>query len=450
MTIKSYKMKKNSNKIIITSGLSLLAMSGFAAEAQNESPNIIMIVVDDVGYADFACYGNTNHSTPNIDRLASQGAKFTDFHTNGPSSSPTRAALITGRYQQYAGIEGVITAASHRDKGLEPGANNSLASILKANNYKTAMFGKWHLGYSEEYNPIHHGFDQFVGYVSGNVDYFSHIDQEGYRDWWKQDKLAPEEGYSTYVITDYAERYIKKNKKSKKPFFLYIPHESAHAPWQGPNDEPLRSIEDGVFKTAKGREDVQTVYKEMIESLDDCVGRVMDAVEKAGISENTLILLFSDNGGAKLSNNAPFSGYKGSLLEGGHRVASIAVWKDKIKPGVVTDETVMTMDVMPTLCEVTNTSLEGVQHDGTSFWSTITEGKAMPERLLFWRSGHEVSVRDGNWKLRVNRKSRKGTLINLETDIAEKVNVWDQHPEVAERLLKAITEWEKNFTKQQS
>ena len=166
-------------------------------------------MADDMGYADFGCYGNTINKTPHIDRLAEKGMKFTDFHTNGAVSSPTRAALMTGRYQQYYGIEGVITAANHRKTGLDPSAT-TIAKLLRANNYETVIYGKWHLGYQKKFNPIHLGFDQFVGYVSGNIDYFSHIDQEGYEDWWHQDQLHPEEGYTTHLITDYAERYLKQ------------------------------------------------------------------------------------------------------------------------------------------------------------------------------------------------------------------------------------------------
>lgn len=427
--------------LLLTGGLGLISVSASASE--NETPNVIMILVDDVGYGDYGCYGNEVHQTPNIDFLASNGVKFTDFHSNGAVSSPTRAALMTGRYQQYFGIEGVVSAARHRDYGLSTDAN-TIAKLLKANNYQTAIYGKWHLGYKPLHNPIHFGFDEFVGYVSGNVDYFSHIDVQGYQDWWHNDKLVKEEGYTTYLITDYAEKYIKKKKR--QPFFLYLPHEATHDPWQGPNDAPVRGYtEEGKFEKYEGRKDLDTVYKEMIEALDDCVGRVVRAVEEAGIADNTLILLFSDNGGARLSRNEPLSGRKGGLLEGGHRVASIAYWPSKLKAGTLSSETIMTMDVLPTICEITNTSLDGVPYDGHSFWKTVTQGDAMPERTLFWRTGREICARNAEWKLRLNRMTRKGTLVNLSTDIKEKVNLWEKYPEIVSQLLKEIEQWESNF-----
>ncbi len=226
--------------------IAIIPTISFAASGTEQRPNVIVILVDDVGYGDYACYGHPTHKTPNLDKLASEGIKFTDFHSNGAVSSPTRAALMSGRYQQHFGIEGVITAASHRDVGL-PLGTTTIASLLKSNGYKTAMYGKWHLGYPKENNPINYGFEKFVGYVSGNVDYFSHIDQEGYEDWWHQDRLVKEEGYTTHLITEYAERFIAETKD--EPFFLYVAHEATHGPWQGPSDSAIRSIEDGEYKT---------------------------------------------------------------------------------------------------------------------------------------------------------------------------------------------------------
>ena len=435
----------NGQKLLaLTGGLGLLQIVPiFVSASENKNPNVIVILVDDVGYGDYGCYGNKVNQTPNIDFLAKKGAKFTDFHTNGVVSSPTRAALLTGRYQQYSGIEGVITAARHRDYGLSTDAN-TIAKLLKTNNYQTAIYGKWHLGYKPSSNPIHFGFDEFVGYISGNIDYFSHIDQEGYEDWWHNDKLVKDKGYTSYLITDYAESYIKENKN--KSFFLYLPFETCHYPWQGPNDKPIRALENGEFKRRKGRTDFDNVYKEMMETLDVCVGRVVQAVEKAGIAENTLILFLSDNGGSNISCNEPYSGGKGSLLEGGHRVSSIAYLPSKIKGGTIISETLMTFDLLPTICELTNTSLDHVLYDGKSFWNTITLGKEMPERTLFWRTGGQVCARREDWKLTINRKTRKGTLVNLSTDIKEKMNLWDKYPDIVSRLLKEICEWESNFS----
>lgn len=428
-------------KLVKASLLTCLMAPTCIINAQNTTPNVVLIMVDDMGYADFGCYGSTVNKTPNIDRLAKNGIKFTDFHTNGAVSSPTRASLMTGRYQQYYGVEGVITAANHRKCGLDPDAI-TIAKLLKSNNYETVIYGKWHLGYAVKHNPIYLGFDEFVGYVSGNIDYFSHIDQEGYEDWWHQNKLYPEEGYTTYLITDYAERYLKK--EHYKPFFLYLPFEACHGPWQGPTDKPVRGITNGKYENYPGRKDTKTAYTEMVETLDECMGRIITTLEETGLDKNTLVLFFSDNGGANLSNNAPWSGHKGSVLEGGHRVSSIAYWPGKIKAGSVCDETIITMDVLPTLCEVTSTPMNGI-FDGYSFWPTILSGKKMPERTLFWRTGNATCARHGKWKLMMNRKTGECILIDLSTDVKEENNLMDQYPGKAKSLLNAIKKWEKNF-----
>ena len=195
----------------------------------NDKPNIIIIVADDLGYGDLSIFGNKNINTPNIDKLGLEGIVFTDFHSNGSVCSPTRAALLTGKYQQRVGVSGVITAKNHRDKGLSTD-EITFANIAKESGYKTGIFGKWHLGYDPVYNPINQGFDEFIGFVSGNVDYHSHIDQEGYKDWWFDNELNEEVGYSTDLISKHSIDFIKKNKDEN--FLLYIAHESPHYPFQ--------------------------------------------------------------------------------------------------------------------------------------------------------------------------------------------------------------------------
>ncbi|CAN0487019.1 unnamed protein product, partial [Laminaria digitata] len=207
---------------------------------QNTQPNFIIIMADDLGYGDISPFDGWIH-TPHLDQLAEEGMRFTDFYASGPVCSPTRAGLLTGRYQQRAGIPGVVYAAPDRNRnhGLQPG-EWTFAEALREAGYATGMFGKWHLGYETKYNPIHHGFDEFRGYVSGNVDYFGHVDQAGFYDWWSQDKLINEPGYVTHLITQHALRFIEKNKDT--PFVLYLPHEAPHYPFQGPDDEPFRIV----------------------------------------------------------------------------------------------------------------------------------------------------------------------------------------------------------------
>ena len=410
---------------------------------QNEKPNIVLIMVDDMGYGDFGCYGNTEIKTPNIDRLSKMGMKFTDFHSNGAVSSPTRCSLMTGCYQQRNGIEGVITAARHRDCGLNPEVT-TIADLLQKNGYDTAMYGKWHLGYAKRFNPVNYGFDSFVGYVSGNVDYFTHFDQAGYADWWHGDTLTKEDGYTTTLITDYAEKYLKK--KHNKPFFLYVPFEACHYPWQGPKDVAIRHSVNGKYVRSSGRKDIRVAYKEMEEYLDDCVGRLMNTINECNLNKNTLILLFSDNGGSTNSCNYPLSGHKDMILEGGHRVPAMFVWPGKIIPNQVSDQLVLTMDILPTVCDVTNSTYNKKDFDGISFLPTLISGKNMPNRYVFWRNDRTSCARQGCWKLMVNRKTNEKILINLDTDLQEKHNLSNQQPKITKKLLKALKKWESSFS----
>lgn len=408
------------------------------AEAKPKKPNIIMVMVDDMGYADFGCFGSTLNKTPNIDYLAANGVKLTDFHTNGAVSSPTRAALMTGRYQQFYGVEDVIAAAGARDKGLDVEAP-TVAKLLKSNGYSTVIYGKWHLGYQKQFNPIHCGFDEFKGYVAGNVDYFSHIDLAGYLDWWHNDEIKNDEGYTTYLLTDYAVDYIGRDHKN--PFFLYLPFEVAHTPLQGPNDVAYRIEGKKMGNPPATSAPKQQIYTEMTEALDFCMGRIMDKLRETGLEENTLVLFFSDNGGSGAAWNYPLSGYKGSMLEGGHRVSFVGYWPGVIEKGITSDETILTMDILPTLCDVTGAKLKGT-FDGVSFWPTIMKGKKMPERTVFWRMNEKGAARSGDWKALIDVKTREVSLYNLKDDIGEKNELSAQYPEIASQILAEFTAWE--------
>ncbi|MCK9343938.1 MAG: sulfatase-like hydrolase/transferase, partial [Massilibacteroides sp.] len=239
-----------------------------------------------------------------------------------------------------------------------------------------------------------------------------------------------------------------------KPFFLYLPYEACHGPWQGPKDKAFRkakynennelvdpTIGEQTKNKHKSFEESKETYTDMVEALDYCVGRILKAVEQNGLSENTLILFFSDNGGAKMSCYAPWAGWKGSLLEGGQRVSSIAYWPKKIKANQVSDEMILTMDVLPTLCEVTSTPMNGT-FDGVSFLQTLIGGKKMPDRTVFWRTQKQVCARQGKWKLLLDRNTQKGQLVDISTDLKEEHDLWKQNPKIASKLLKAMQEWE--------
>jgi arylsulfatase A len=408
-------------------------------QSEKPTPNIIIILADDMGYGDLDCYGNNAFDTPHLDKMAKEGLLFTDFHSNGPVCSPTRAALLSGQYQQRVGIEGVVQANKFRHTGMNRDTY-TIAQHLKSLNYSTAIVGKWHLGYDTAYSPLNFGFDYFKGFVSGNVDYHSHIDGEGIYDWWEQKEKIVEPGYTTDLITKAAVDFITRNKK--QPFFLYVAHEAPHFPFQGRDDPPDRTI-GGSFPMHGSTTDVESTYREMIRALDDGVGAIFHTLEELKLLDNTIVFFMSDNGALeKVGSNAPFSGYKSGLREGGHRVPAMAFWKEKITPGI-SDETLITMDIFPTLVSITGGSLpKGIQLDGVDFSSVLFDGKKLDERILFWRFKGDRAVRRGPWKLLVEGDSMY--LFNLEDDPYERSNLINTSV-MADSLMQFLQMWEKEM-----
>lgn len=425
-------------RAIFTCCLCAIAFAEVAGESA-EHPNFVVIMADDLGYGDISCYGGWIE-TPHLDALAASGARFTDFHSSGNVCSPTRAGLMTGRYQQRAGIPGVIYADQTRAvhyHGLQT-SEVTFAEVLRDAGYSTAIFGKWHLGYETKYNPIHHGFDEFRGYVSGNVDFFSHVDQVGVYDWWHQDKHVQEEGYTTHLITQHAVRFIEHNKE--RPFCLYLPHEAPHYPYQGPGDKAERAV-GGKFKTQGARRDIKSAYREMVEEMDKGVGEVVAALEQAGVAERTLILFFSDNGANRHGSNAPLRGAKGSNWEGGHRVPAIAAWPGKIAAGRVVEDLAISLDVMPTMLAAAGVAVER-KLDGVSLLSNLVDGEPLGDRRLFWNGR---AMRDGPWKLVLNGKGGdKRGLYHLGRDIGEQNNLAEHDRDRVEKMTAAIEAWQRD------
>jgi len=405
-------------------------------------------MADDLGYGDLGCYGNTAFATPNLDALAEAGVRFIDFHANAPVCSPTRAALLTGRYQQRCGIEGVVTAKNHRDTGMAL-EELTFAEVLRAAGYRTGLFGKWHLGYQVEFNPTQQGFDEFRGYVSGNVDYHSHIDQTGVDDWWQGVEKAPEQGYVTDLITRHAVGFIERHRN--EPFCLYLPHEAPHYPYQGRADEAVRK--PGAPAVVRGRlGDCRATYREMVEVLDQGVGEVVRTVKRLGLERRTFIFFCSDNGATPQGSNAPLNGHKGSLWEGGHRVPAMACWPGRLRPGTVSHDTAMTMDLFPTLAAVAGVPIPGDVHpDGVNLLPALEHGDRLLERTLFWRFGAQKAVRRGPWKLLVAPREARGRgrdskpqarLYHLGRDLGEQRDLSRVDPERVRQLRTELDAWE--------
>ncbi|WP_299782425.1 sulfatase [uncultured Formosa sp.] len=422
--------------------VSFLTVSTLSCAAQKAGkPNIIIIMADDMGYGDLSCYGSTLINTPNLDKMAAEGIKFTDFHSNGPVCSPTRAAILTGKYQQRVGIDGVVTAKHDRDKGLAT-AEVTFAEAIKGEGYVTGMFGKWHVGYQKTFNPINQGFDEYIGYVSGNVDYHSHIDQEGYEDWWNGDTKQNEKGYSTDLITEHSVDFIKRHKD--EPFLLYIPHEAPHGPFQGRMSKAERTVgwkNGSKQKNNLSEEELNSIYKEMVEVMDEGVGEVLKTLKELKIDKKTLVFFCSDNGASKkVGSNGSLKGYKSTLWEGGHRVSAIARYPGTIKPNQINNETILTMDLFPTIMDFVGAK-QSENLDGVSLKDNLLKGEALPQREVFWGYVGRKVIRQGDWKLMLPKKNAEPLLFNLKTDISENNNVASEHPELVKTMLKKLETW---------
>ena len=415
-------------------------------------PNIVLIMADDLGYGDIGCYGSKVNHTPHLDRLAASGMRFTDFHSNGPMCSPTRAALLTGRYPSRFGrrFESALSG-SRRDPGL-PLKAVTIAEVLRERGYATGMFGKWHLGYEPPFLPTRQGFDEFRGLLSGDGDFHTRVDRSGNEDWWKNEVLNMEEGYTTDLITQHSVSFIEHHRDD--PFFLYIPHLAIHFPWQGPGDPPHRRAGTAYYNDKWGiipdRGNVQPHVTAMIERLDDSVGEIVAALEKGKLTDNTLLIFTSDNGGYReyrggfknISDMGPFRGQKATMYEGGHRVPMICSWPGKIAPGV-NDETIMTFDLSSTIINLANATLKDeANFDGINLKDLLFHGSKLPQRTLFWRMGNGKAIRKGPWKVCI-RGQDPPELYQLTSDPGESKNVASQHPEILRQLLEELSQWEK-------
>ncbi|MCH1494977.1 MAG: sulfatase-like hydrolase/transferase, partial [Rubripirellula sp.] len=301
----------------------------------DQPPNIVVILADDLGCCDLALYDGWVE-TPRIEQMAKEGMRFTDFHSNSSVCSPTRTAFLTGRYQQRSGIVDVIVGSREPDSGISP-AVVTLPRVFNDNGYATALFGKWHCGYQDEYSPIHHGFDEFVGFLNGATDYHQH---SSWRVGLKQTNVA---GYSTDIITQRSVDFIERHRD--EPFFLYVSHAAVHNPYQTAEDTP--------DKRAKGENPNRinpvnrAKYKWMLQDLDRGVGRIIDTLRELNLAENTLVMFFSDNGAVGMCPQEfrKLRGGKFSHYEGGHRVPAVAWWPGKIKAGVESSELIMGFDL---------------------------------------------------------------------------------------------------------
>ena len=420
-------------------------------QATDRRPNIVVILADDLGYADLAVYGSERNRTPHLDRMASEGLRFTDFHSTGPMCTPTRAALLTGLYPQRFGesFEGALSGIDDYDTGLPLDAL-TIAEALRDMGYRTAMYGKWHLGYHPPFWPSEQGFEDFRGLGSGDGDHHSQIDRSGRRDWWHNAEIEMEDGYTANLITDHSVEFIERSEE--EPFFLYVAHLSIHFPWQGPDDLAYR-VEGGNYHnlTKLGdldSLDVSSQANKMIEAVDESAGRILAAVRERGSERETLVFFTSDNGGYRtyqggyhnISENGPLRGQKTEVYEGGHRVPAIAWWPGRVEPGT-SDALATTLDLFPTIWELAGGGTDRLAVDGVSLAGPLLDGQALEPRTLYWRIRSRAALRQGQWKL-VRHMNDPSELYDLSMDIGETNDLSTQHPEVISELERALADWE--------
>lgn len=419
------------------------ATIGHAQSARESRPNVVLIITDDMGWADLGSYGATDIRTPNLDRLASEGLRLTDFYANGVTCSPTRAGLISGRYQQRYGIEAPLPNATRAgDRGLAS-TDHSLPKLLKNHGYATALIGKWHLGYVEANSPAAHGFDYFFGLKSGYHDYYTHHDGEGQPDLWENDEPVESEGYTTDLVTQRATRFIDEHKD--EPFFIDVAYTAPHWPYQAPG-KPSTAPNHAAHVLPHDLEtSTRADYVAMVEHLDAQIGELLAAIERAGVADDTIVIFTNDNGGEWLSSSTPLFGRKWTVFEGGIRVPAIVRWPNRIPAGSVSAQVGITMDLTASILGVTGAPVPAdARLEGVNLFP-VWEGRAPQfERTLFWRSGNgpnkRTAIRRGQWKLIVDGPHTY--VFDLRTDLSERNDLARWRQDVAQELRPLLTEWE--------
>ena len=408
-------------------------------------PNLIFIVADDLGYADLGCYGGRPAGfgavSPVLDAMAANGLRFTQGYANSPVCSPTRFALMTARWQYRlrGAAEEPINSRSRGSTTLGlPPDHPTLPSLLKGAGYRTALIGKWHLGYPPNFGPLRSGYEEFFGPMSGGVDYFTHADSAGRHDLYEGEAEQAQDGYLTDLITGRAIDWLQRVVREERPFFLSLHYTAPHWPWETRDDRELAfNLQGSLFHLAGGN--IHT-YRRMIHHMDEGIGRLLDALRRVGRLDDTLIVFTSDNGGERFSDNWPLVGGKMDLTEGGIRVPYIVQWPAVISPGGVSTQHCLTMDWSATLLDAAGVAADaGHPLDGVSLLPVLREPAKTFRRTMHWRMNHrgQRALRDGDWKyLRVDGNDY---LFDITQDERERANRAALEPG---RLQRLRADWE--------
>jgi len=410
-------------------------------------PNIIFIVADDLGFADLGCYGGRDAAfgkvSPVLDGLAERGMRFTQGYANSPVCSPTRFALMTARYQYRlrGAAEEPISGKSRYSTTLGlPPEHPTLPSLLKKSGYRTALIGKWHLGYPPSFGPLRSGYEEFFGPMAGGVDYFTHCSTSGEHDLWFGESERADEGYLTDLLSRHAVDWIGRMAAADAPFFLSLHYTAPHWPWETRDDRSVsEAVRSNLFHLDGGN--IHT-YQRMIHHMDEGIGWVMDALRQHHLEQDTLVVFTSDNGGERFSDNWPLVGGKMDLTEGGIRVPWIAHWPAGITPGTTTTQACMTMDWSATMLDLAGVEADPAYPlDGVSLLPVLRDARHTFSRPMHWRMNHrgQRALRDGKWKyLRVDGHDY---LFDITSDERERANLAEREPTRLANMRQAWEQW---------
>jgi arylsulfatase A-like enzyme len=432
-------------KYILLGFLFIAVSSNSFTRTQKNLPNILLIMVDDLGYGDLACMGATDLKTPNIDDIANQGLTFTNFYANCTVCSPSRASLLSGKYPDLVGVPGVIRQVETDNWGWFSEDAILMPEILKTQGYQTGMIGKWHLGFDSPNIPNDRGFDFFHGFLGDMMDdYWTHL--RGGVNWMRHnyEEINPE-GHATDIFTNWTLDYLDGQKDKEQPFFLYLAYNAPHFPIQPPD----KWLEE-VRKREPGLSEKRTKNVAFIEHLDYNIGRVLESLKRTGLDDNTLVIFTSDNGGALRyeQSNGNLRGGKQDMYEGGIRVPAFFYWKNKIAPGTVTDNQGMLMDLYPTICDLIDAS-SSKEIDGMSILPTLMgKEQVTNDRFVFWvrREGGNYggqayyAARYKEFKILQNTPFEAIQFFNMEEDPLEKNPLDPSNEEVYKKLRTALRE----------
>ena len=449
---------------MLTGSFWLFGTSTAVGAERAKKPDIVLIVADNLGHGDLSCYGCPDIRTPNIDGIASQGVRFTNFYSNGPECSPTRTALLTGRYQQrIPGLEcalgtgnvgrydDAIALAEKGQLGLPP-KETVLIPLLNQAGYRTVGLGKWHLGYEKHLMPPHHGFDYFLASLGGTIDYFYHNEPTGEPVLYENFKQVRRDGYFTDLITDGAVDFLH-TQPADEPLFLYLPYTAPSAPFQHPDHKPDRPKISHKWDSQDWQKGDRDTLRLIIQRLDQGVGKVLEALESTGRAENALVIFCSDNGAYPIAaSNAPFRGHASELFEGGIHVACMARWPGRLPVGTIDDRHTLTFDLTASILAAAGcTPPQDRPLDGIDVLGQIASGQPAVPRTLFWRSRRAdrtwKAVRQGSLKYlwRQDGDQLDEYLFDLSKDAGETRNLFETLPDDARRFKQLLTDWEGSF-----